>query len=958
MIKKVAYISILAGLSINVQAELLIKTVFDGPLPGGLPKGIELVATDDIADLSLYGVGSANNGGGSDGQEFTFPDIELKSGNAIYLASEAQQFEAFFGFPPTYTSGTLVVNGDDALEVFFNNEVIDVFGDINVDGSGEAWEYLDGWASRTVLEANQGVFDLTDWVFSGPNALDGELINETASNPVPVQGQVDQTDPEDPIDQPITAQKISAIQGVSNSDNDASPLLGQKVVVEAVVIGDFQDGDADQSRNLRGFYLQEETVDQDDDPRSSEGLFVFDTDFGVDVNLGDVVRVTGEVAEFFGETQLSEITAVEVLQAGDVNALSQVSPAKIDLLASEAVTQNANGAYQPVLEAFEGMLVTFENQLTIIELFQLDRFNEIRLIAGERPVQFTQNNLPSIEGYQAHQKTAGSRTITYDDGLSEQNGSIDLLDGFAPYNEETAPRMGDVTHTLTGILSYQWAGNAASAATWRVRSHIDGANNFTSTLNGDSPNPRSLSAPEIEGNLKIASFNVLNLFKTLNAPNVQTAVGQNPRGANDLTRFGIEPATFEFERQLSKLVNAVVEMRADIVGLVELENDFDVVNDGSTAIEVFVNAINTALGRDIYDYVYPGSRFVGADAISVGFIYNKNAVSITDNTQVAMLDDSVAQQLPEFISHNFELDPIFNGPATNRISLAVTFTHLESDQSITVATNHFKSKGPSGLADTDSPNFDQQDGAAFWNDRRNNAAIALTSWLKTFPTGIQEDKVILLGDFNAYAQEDPIQTVVAQGFTNVEDEDAYSFVFNGQVGTLDYGFISDNLLDSFEGAAVWHINADEADALDYNVDFGRDTQYFNGDSAVRNSDHDPLIFGLELKAETQPVEITLLDIIPRFDTNLIEGSVKGHSHFSSWLAHLFKKKLLIAQSLINQERTRAACFWLDKAIAKSDGRSRPRDLVVGSGVQKINEDLMLLSKTLSCAEFNMRKTFW
>ncbi len=965
MIKKVAYLSMLAGLSINVQAELLIKTVFDGPLPGGLPKGIELVATEDIADLSLYGVGSANNGGGSDGEEFTFPNGALNRGDVIYIASEALQFETFFGFAPTYTSGSMVINGDDAIEVFFNGEVTDVFGDVDVDGSGEVWEYLDGWASRSVLEASQGVFDAANWMFSGRNALDGELLNETASSPVPLQGgmsQGDDSQDEEPVDgegdQVATVQKISAIQGVSNSDSDASPLLGQKVIVEAMVVGDFQEEDADQSRNLRGFYLQEETVDQDNSPLSSEGLFVFDTSFGVDVNVGDVVRVTGEVAEFFGETQLSQITQVEVLQAGDMSALSQVSPARINLLASNAITQNANGVYQPDLEAFEGMLVTFDNSLTIVELFQLDRFNEIRLIAGERPVQFTQNNFPNAEGYQAHQQAIGARTITYDDGLSTQNTSINMLDGFAPYSEESAPRMGDTSNNLIGVLSYQWAGNAASPATWRVRSHFDGANTFTSTLNGDSPNPRPLSAPTVNGNLKIASFNVLNLFKTLDAPNVQTAVGQDPRGADDLTNFGVEPATFEFDRQLSKLVNAVVAMQADIIGLVELENDFDAVNDGSTAIEVFVNAINNVLGNDVYDYVYPGSQFVGADAISVGFIYNKNVVSLTDNASIAILDDTVAQQLPEFSSHDFELDPIFNGPATNRVSLAVTFTHIVSEQNLTVVSNHFKSKGPSGLSDTTSPNFDQQDGAAFWNDRRNNAAIALTSWLKTFPTGIEEDKVVLLGDFNAYAQEDPIQTVMAQGFTNVEDEDAYSFVFNGQVGTLDYGFISDNLVDAFQGAAVWHINADEADALDYNIDFGRDAQYFNGDSAARNSDHDPLVFGLELQAKEQPVELTLTAIIQQFESGIQEGSIEGTSRFSYWFASLFKKKLLIAQSLIEQGRNRAACFWLNSTIVKSDGEANPRDLISGTGVAELNNDLVLFSDKLACAEVKMRKTFW
>jgi hypothetical protein len=161
--------------------------VIDGPLTGGLPKAVEVRACADIADLSIYGLGSANNGGGTDGEEFTFPADSAVEGQFIYVASEAPQFTAFFGFAPDYTHSMANINGDDAIELFMNGSVVDVFGDINLDGTGEPWEHLDGWAYRVDETGPDGTtFVLANWFFSGPNALDGETTNATAAVPFPL----------------------------------------------------------------------------------------------------------------------------------------------------------------------------------------------------------------------------------------------------------------------------------------------------------------------------------------------------------------------------------------------------------------------------------------------------------------------------------------------------------------------------------------------------------------------------------------------------------------------------------------------------------------------------------------------------------------------------------------------------------------------------------------------------
>jgi DNA-binding beta-propeller fold protein YncE len=170
----------------GAASDLVISGVIDGPLSGGVPKAIELYAVNDIADLSSYGLGGANNGGGSDGEELTLSG-SVNAGEYLYIASESAGFEDFFGFAPDFTSNAASINGDDAIELFKDGEVVDLFGDIDVDGTGQPWEYLDGWAYRKADTGPDGnTFELSNWTFSGPNALDGESSNSDATTPFPV----------------------------------------------------------------------------------------------------------------------------------------------------------------------------------------------------------------------------------------------------------------------------------------------------------------------------------------------------------------------------------------------------------------------------------------------------------------------------------------------------------------------------------------------------------------------------------------------------------------------------------------------------------------------------------------------------------------------------------------------------------------------------------------------------
>lgn len=200
---KKIYLSLVLSLGVLVGfgQDLVITGAYDGPNTGGTPKGVELFVLNDIPDLSLYAIGSANNGEGTDGQEFILSGSAV-SGSYIYIASESTQFAVFFGFPPDFTTGAMGINGDDAVELFYEPNgdftetgtfvVIDVFGTIDCDPNASGticaeWEHTDGWAYRKDLTGPDGsVFNSLDWTFSGTNELEGGSTNITCDIPFPI----------------------------------------------------------------------------------------------------------------------------------------------------------------------------------------------------------------------------------------------------------------------------------------------------------------------------------------------------------------------------------------------------------------------------------------------------------------------------------------------------------------------------------------------------------------------------------------------------------------------------------------------------------------------------------------------------------------------------------------------------------------------------------------------------
>jgi hypothetical protein len=186
------------SLAHTASAALVITGVFDGPLDGGEPKVVELFASADIPDLSLYAAGSANNGGGTDGVELILSG-SASAGDFIYIVDDNSdsvagvEFNEYFGFTPALffdsntgsVGGPAAINGDDAIEVFYDptgafaggQTVVDTFGELTHGGAG-AWNYLDGWAYRKDGTGPDGsAFVIDNWTFSGIDVLDGQTTN-------------------------------------------------------------------------------------------------------------------------------------------------------------------------------------------------------------------------------------------------------------------------------------------------------------------------------------------------------------------------------------------------------------------------------------------------------------------------------------------------------------------------------------------------------------------------------------------------------------------------------------------------------------------------------------------------------------------------------------------------------------------------------------------------------------
>ncbi len=598
------------------------------------------------------------------------------------------------------------------------------------------------------------------------------------------------------------ATKIPAIQGSGN----AAAITGN-VSVEGVVVGDYEG-----ASGLSGFYLQDAAGDSD--ASTSDGIFVF-TGTADTVSAGDVVRVSGFARERFNQTALNGTNSntspvTNIIECGT----GSVSPTDVSMPFAAMDTP----------ERYEGMLVRFPQPLVVAEYFNYERFGELvlalPLLNESRPFTPTSIVEPGAPALARAQANLLSR-ITLDDGLSTQNPTVLRHPDGNPFSLLNRFRGGDRVQNTVGVIGFDFS---------LYRIQPTGPAQYTSV------NPRPSAPADTGGTLRAAAMNTLNFFITGDPPSGPL---DNKCGASQTLecRGHDTDQPNEFTRQRDKLIAAISGLEAAVVGLNEIENTPGVDPLGDPAGGI-VTGLNSLLGAGTYDSIDTG--VIGTDAIRVGLIYKPAEVVPVGAFKV--LTSSVD---PRFID------------TKSRPALAQTFEEVATGARFTIVVNHLKSKG-SDCNDVGDP--DAFDGQGNCNRTRTAAAEAIVDWLATDPTGSGDPDFLIIGDLNAYAQEDPIDAVkagsdgiagTADDYTNLVAQFlgtyAYSYVFDGMAGYLDHALSNASLTPQVTGVSEWHINADEPDVFDYDTSFkpaSQDALY--EPNAYRSSDHDPVLVGLDL----------------------------------------------------------------------------------------------------------------
>lgn len=558
---------------------------------------------------------------------------------------------------------------------------------------------------------------------------------------------------------------IADVQGASNT----SPLAGKPVEIEVVVTADYSGPDG-----FMGFFVQQDDARRQHRPGVSEGLFVYAPRYTA--RAGDLLRLAGTVEERYGQTQLALSGTPSVCATERT-----VTPAGLILPVPD----------EAALAAREGMLVSLPQTLTVNDTHELGRYGSLLLGHGRLRIP-TAVAAPREGAAQVAAANALNRLVL-DDGSSQQNPT--LVPYPAPGLSTANPvRAGDTITGVRGVLEKRYG-------TWRVQPVQGAAPPGFTAANPRRPAPARAAGTDV----RVAAFNVLNYFN-----------GDGQGGGFDAPDNRGARNAAEFERQETKLLAALRALDADVIGLMEVEN-----NGYGPRSAVQRLAVQLGPGWRVAD---PGTPRLGTDAIAVALLYNERAVTPVGAPATAFLD------------------------ARSRQPLAQTFRPAgNAAQAFTVVVNHLKSKS---CADADGAERDQGDGQGCWNAARSRAAHALAEWLDTAPTGIAGAGTLVIGDLNSYAMEDPIRLLAHRGYDDMvarlAGQDAYTYVFDGQAGYLDYALADAALASRIRAVGIWHANADEPVAFAYAQAYrsAAQQQRYYAPDAWRASDHDPVLVDL------------------------------------------------------------------------------------------------------------------
>lgn len=598
---------------------------------------------------------------------------------------------------------------------------------------------------------------------------------------------------------------IPQIQGSGDTSPYANTVQTARGVITAKVDG--------------GFFIQD--PQGDGDPSTSDGIYVYGLDTAHAV--GTLVSVTGQVVEFRPNgadrtyTEFKDVTNITALGAGPA-----IVPTNITLPGTD-------------LASVEGMLVRFTNTLTINGNGDLANRGELTLSNGrrEQPTSRYPQGSPEAEAlYREHM----ANRIVLDDGLFRAPAAMPYL------AEDGTVRAGDTIDSLTGVIDFGSTGASSGASTgFKLQP--------TEAPVIQRANARQ-AAPVLPQGVKVAAANVLNFFTTFTDGNDAWGrarqgcqLGPNTSASNCR---GADNAA-EFTRQRDKIVASLAALNADVVGLMEIQNNGDI------AAKYLVDEINRVTAPGTYAVV-PAPVGLGTDAIRVAMIYKPSSLTLVGGA----------------LSDPHEIN--------NRPPMAQTFMAANGGK-FSVIANHLKSKGCGGASGGDA---DQGYGQGCYDATRVLQAQRLRNFfIPQVIAAAKDPDVLVLGDLNSYAFERPINHLTGAGaMVNVIEQFVrphampYSYVFNGLAGSLDHILASSSLAPQVVGAAEWHNNADEPKDIDYNLEStGTDVYRKN---AYRASDHDPLVVSLNLAAAFTDVTASSKIVIGGFSINRATGKTTGN----------------------------------------------------------------------------------
>ena len=597
---------------------------------------------------------------------------------------------------------------------------------------------------------------------------------------------------------------IAAIQGTGAS----TPLAGKTVTTEtAVVTAVYPPG----TGSLNGFVIQTPgsggTITG---TTPSTGLFVYTGQAPVTVQKGDAVQVTGTAGEYQGLTQLSG--DVKVTKA--IKKVAPVKPVTTDWASTSSYRENLESmVYQP-RETFR-----------VADTYGVGRYGELGLSAGTAlPTQPTDVARPGSTEAQAQAARNQAISVTLDDGTSQGFAASPKLEArTVPYLDPQNPvEVGDRAKlTEPVVVDYRHG-------SWRLQPTAP-------VTRGTEPARFTTSSdkkPRVGGDLSVASFNVLNYFTTTGQEKkckggnwstdgtYNVAQGCDVRGAHDAA---------DLQRQQAKTVTAINQLDASVVGLMEIENSVKLGEKKDEALTTLVGALNTAAG------------------------YQKWAAAPVDDSQLQSVADqdfitSAIIYQPRLATLHGEVQALGSeaGPGgafdNARTPLAATFTAVQGRGAATpttVVVNHFKSKGSGPKS---GPDADTGDGQGAWNATRVAQAQALVGWIPELTDRAGSRDVALLGDFNSYTQEDPMQVLYAAGYESAPAATEHTYVYGGQVGSLDHLLVSRSLERRMTRADVWNINSGQSPLLQYAQYRTTAVDYYRPDASA-SSDHDPAVAG-------------------------------------------------------------------------------------------------------------------